>query len=305
MLTRNGEEIEIAVECDGRQKKLGEGEMGVVIDTRAHFGRLVASSAARLEVHCLALLASAAAKSLMKKDYLAEKKALFEARVGFRAKRIIVAFRGKRLEFDVEDALMMQALYSVGSIFVKNSYMMEERFAKGGSVVDAGANLGFFSFLAYCYGAQKIYAFEPVKATYSILENYIRQNKLEGIVTCVNKALGSEDGEAMIRYDSRGDLTAALSGAEGKAMAETVQVVKLDSFLGSEAVAFIKMDTEGYEAEIIQGAKGAIARFKPAMCLSAYHKKGDRESLPALIKGMRADYSMKLVDFGEENLFCE
>jgi len=87
MHTRNGEEIEIIVECEGRRKVLGEHEMGVIIDTKANFGRLVIASAAKLDVRSLALLASAAAKSLMKKDYLAEKKALFEASMGFRANR--------------------------------------------------------------------------------------------------------------------------------------------------------------------------------------------------------------------------
>jgi len=200
---------------------------------------------------------------------------------------------------------MMQALYSVGSIFVKNSYMLEERLVGNGTVVDAGANLGFFSFLAHCYGARKVYAFEPVKATHSMLEEYIRQNKLQGMIVPVNKALGNIDGKATIRYDVGGDLTAALSGADGKEKSEVVEVIRLDSFLKGETIAFIKMDTEGYEAEIIEGAGETIARFKPAMCLSAYHKKGDHEALPALINKIRQDYNMKHVDFGEENLFCE
>ena len=138
MLTRNRDEIAVVLHGEGRQKLLSEEELGIIIDTRSHFPRLLASAARRLDATGFALLIAAAAKSASGRDCLAEKKALFEGRVGFKVSKIRVEYRGKTLEFDAQEKLLMQLLYQIGSIFVKNSYMAGEKLVGGKDVVDAG-----------------------------------------------------------------------------------------------------------------------------------------------------------------------
>ncbi|MEM1671529.1 MAG: FkbM family methyltransferase [Archaeoglobaceae archaeon] len=70
-----------------------------------------------------------------------------------------------------------------------------------------------------------------------------------------------------------------------------------------EKVDFIKIDTEGYEREIIKGAKETIRKFKPKMAISAYHLPDDKEKIPELILSIRDDYRFKLVNKGDEDLF--
>ncbi len=58
---------------------------------------------------------------------------------------------------------------------------------------------------------------------------------------------------------------------------EKIQVVTIDEFLKNvdSRVDMIKLDTEGAEKEIIEGAKYSIAYFKPKLQISVYHKAED------------------------------
>jgi len=65
---------------------------------------------------------------------------------------------------------------------------------------------------------------------------------------------------------------------------------------------FLKIDTEGYEAEILKGAAGTIKKYKPVLALSAYHKPNDKKELPELVNSI-APYDCELL--GGEDLICK
>ena len=57
---------------------------------------------------------------------------------------------------------------------------------------------------------------------------------------------------------------------------------------------FIKMDIEGFEAEAFQGARKSIAKYKPDLAISIYHKPEDFFTLPELIKSICPSYRFYL-----------
>jgi hypothetical protein len=72
-------------------------------------------------------------------------------------------------------------------------------------------------------------------------------------------------------------------------------VVTLDEYCesnGLERVDFIKMDIEGSELAALDGAARTIARFKPRLAISAYHKPDDLWVLAARIRQLRPDYQL-------------
>ena len=59
-------------------------------------------------------------------------------------------------------------------------------------------------------------------------------------------------------------------------------------------VDFIKLDVEGAELDVLKGAATTIARWKPILILSAYHKWDDFWTLRNFVKSIRADYEFAL-----------
>ena len=71
------------------------------------------------------------------------------------------------------------------------------------------------------------------------------------------------------------------------------QFVDLDTYVVQKnlpRVDYIKLDIEGSELDMLHGAAKTIARCKPKMAVSAYHKPEDLWTLATYIKSLRPDY---------------
>jgi FkbM family methyltransferase len=136
---------------------------------------------------------------------------------------------------------------------------------EGMTVLDIGANVGFFSLLiAQRVGKTgRVYAFEPVPSIFARLKENIALNGFENIVP-VQIAISSSSGRAnMAVYHGSSSLFRRVSGEVVE-----VPIERLDDFVegeGIERVDAIKLDVEGAELHVIRGADKTIRRFKPIM----------------------------------------
>jgi FkbM family methyltransferase len=126
--------------------------------------------------------------------------------------------------------------------------------------VDVGANIGLYSYrLAQL--ASHVHAFEPNPACSSLLENYQHKN-----ISLHRVALSSEAGEVELHIPLSSseelDFLASLHEVAGPATRIPVQMQSLDSFELHD-VGFIKIDVEGFERSVIQGARELIAGQRP------------------------------------------
>lgn len=133
-------------------------------------------------------------------------------------------------------------------------------------VVDVGANIGYYTVLL-AKKVKKVYAFEPDKISFEILKKNIEVNKLKNVVA-VNAAVGSREGKLEL-YRSEENLgdhklfkTPLGCAASPLDEGEKIKVIKLDDFI-KEKVDLIKIDTQGWEPEVIEGAKKLIEKDKP------------------------------------------
>jgi FkbM family methyltransferase len=139
------------------------------------------------------------------------------------------------------------------------------------TIFDVGANVGnFTALLLEAFPQGTIHAFEPHPATFAKLS--ARQFPASR-VRRHNVAVGAESGSAILfdraDADTVGSSHASLyesviTGMHGRgAVPLSVNVTTLDALAEQERIAqidFLKIDTEGHELAVLQGARGLLAR---------------------------------------------
>jgi FkbM family methyltransferase len=141
------------------------------------------------------------------------------------------------------------------------------RFARGGVMIDIGANIGTTSIPRLLLGdVQRVYGVEPDPANYACLQRTIADNGLAAQVIVDRVALGSADGEADLLVASRIGRHRLLAAAGTiKPNAIRVPTLRADTWaerLGADLdrVRYVKCDTQGWEAHVLAGAPRLLAR---------------------------------------------
>jgi FkbM family methyltransferase len=133
-------------------------------------------------------------------------------------------------------------------------------YAKG-IVLDVGANIGTHT-LAYAKMAKQVIAFEPVIGLFTMLCTNLALNYIENVLP-LNIAVGQKNGitSVLIPDYSVENNFGACSVSVGN---QQVQMYNIDHYNLSD-VSLIKIDVEGYEQQVLEGAMETIARCKPAL----------------------------------------
>lgn len=122
--------------------------------------------------------------------------------------------------------------------------------------LDVGANVGTYTVLASGVRRATTWAFEPDAATVHDLARNVEINKLDRLVTIHAVALGPHDGEVSFTH-GEGALNRVASA--GDRNAHLVPQRSLDSILDGRSPAKLKLDVEGYEEQVLQGATKTLA----------------------------------------------
>ena len=142
-------------------------------------------------------------------------------------------------------------------------------------VIDAGGNVGFWcTQLAQLAGASSptIYSFEPVPHTMCKLGEAVARLGLEDRIRPVPAALSDGHRLVAISVDPSesgfAQVSARLNERAGKRL-ELALAIPLDHFLEQAAArpSLLKIDVEGGEAEVLQGARHLLERQPPAVLL--------------------------------------
>jgi FkbM family methyltransferase len=168
--------------------------------------------------------------------------------------------------------LFMERQY-FGRYFVQEKRLFQSNCASNRTAVDVGANKGDMSLFLSQYSL-KVHAFEPVPD----MARKLRYRFRDCNVTVYDCAIGASKGQGTLRIPSFGsevyttrssllqDLDAIRVHGEGltKLQEIPVPIATLDDFdLGP--VGFVKIDVEGYELDVLQGAMQTIKTHRPAL----------------------------------------
>jgi len=179
--------------------------------------------------------------------------------------------------------------YTIGGSFSENEVwgkeLIEETFEILKTIdspffIDIGANLGAFTLLALFKSDLKVLAFEPFNKVADILEELIEFNKLKDSVEIQRTALSNYIGEAKLKccYNHSGMSTLGPSFNLLPYIEEEVQVTTLDEFCKTSSITkidFIKIDIEGSELFMLEGAKHTIKKFRPVILIETARKRTD------------------------------
>jgi FkbM family methyltransferase len=121
---------------------------------------------------------------------------------------------------------------------------------RGDLFIDVGANIGTYNVLSASLGAQVI-AIEQADDTFELLKENIELNNFKN-VTLVKAVAVDHEGE--VNFTEGLDSVNHIDPESPK----TVTGITLDSLIGSSTVKGIKIDVEGFELKVLQGATKAL-----------------------------------------------
>jgi len=192
---------------------------------------------------------------------------------------------GVRLFVDLSDHVIGLAIvrghYERGEIAFARSVLKP-----GGVAIDAGAHIGFFTMqMAAAVGpGGRVYAFEPFDANADLLERSIGENQFGERVFFRRAAVGAAPGVAALTFPvetlNSGGAYLLRGGAAPLAgnLTKEVPVVALDALDLRRPVAFIKMDVEGAEPQVVRGAEKILAEDRPIVLAELHPTQLDRAS---------------------------
>lgn len=158
----------------------------------------------------------------------------------------------------------------------RDKYVFMKLLRRADVILDVGGNIGDYCTTFSCIvgNTGHVYTFEPVPPTIQILEDTIRRQKLNN-VTLIPKAVSDASGNIEIHMPGDDHARPAIHVTERESWeaAETVQTfpceaVTLEEFvagLGIPRVNFIKIDVEGAELLVLQGAKKVLYDQSPIL----------------------------------------
>jgi FkbM family methyltransferase len=154
--------------------------------------------------------------------------------------------------------------------------------------VDVGANIGGYAIRAakYC----KVYAFEPLPRNYKILKINEKLNNVK--INSFNIAAGNKNEKVKLYY-TPGNLGLSTIKYVQNYFVE-VEMKPLDEIINEESIDLMKIDVEGAEDLVLEGARNCLKRTKMVIIERS-------ESFPKAYKILKEE-SFKLRKFLDHNV---
>lgn len=161
-----------------------------------------------------------------------------------------------------------RVVFFAGDLDPKLTWLCRRLVRPGDTVLDIGANIGLITMVLSKLVGQSgaVHAFEPNPNLLALLDETLPANKASN-VTLHRCALGAEPAELTLTVPVGNTGAATLARnveLEHVAYVTTVPVRRLvDELSGVGPIRFVKIDVEGFEARVLQGAEPILADAPP------------------------------------------
>lgn len=184
------------------------------------------------------------------------------------------------------DYYMTKALELYGEYCPDEWRALAQLIRPGMTVVEVGANMGTHSVdMARACAPGPFYAFEPQPRIFQVLCANLALNDI-GNAFAYPEGCGETEGVAVVPlmdYGREGNFGGMSLQADG-AVGVKVRIRPLDS-LELPACGLIKIDVEGFETQVLRGARQTIARCRPLLYVEN-DREAQQQELISLISEM-------------------
>jgi FkbM family methyltransferase len=170
---------------------------------------------------------------------------------------------------------------------------LDQHLQPGDVFIDVGAHWGLYALTAATRwpGEVAVLAMEPEPENQRHLQTWIAQNRLAGQVTVVPAAAGAAEGAVTFARNSTMGHAVAEPGAKTPLGSFEARITTIDALLREhpalrERRTFLKIDVEGHEPEVIEGARGLIESGKVEAIVWERGRSYDEEPYRARLSQM-------------------
>jgi len=193
--------------------------------------------------------------------------------------RIPVTVYGQRMVARTLDRFLALWFWKFGVFGAAEATVARRLCREGMSVLDIGANVGFYTLLfARAVGDKgHVWAFEPDPVNFGTLLRNLELNPWRN-VTAVPAAVGTATGKASLYRSSFHCDHRVYPTREGQ-QELTVEMVSIDEFLpAGQRIDLVKMDIQGAEGMALRGMKRTLASNPGMVILMEFWPEGLRET---------------------------
>ena len=169
---------------------------------------------------------------------------------------------------------------------------LESTAPHGGLIIDVGANIGNHSVFFAEFMKSAVLAVEPLPRNVEMLHWMVKENDLRDKIFPIPLAAGPRSGWAALtpletdHADPYGSLAVTKELGDDSISVPVDTVDSMASrFAGEvENISLIKIDVEGYEWGVLDGAEGVIGAFRPHLAIEIAEEAEYKEIHARLIK---------------------
>ncbi len=180
-------------------------------------------------------------------------------------KRTFVKIHGFEMFLDKRDSLGLSL-----TEFEPETVIIFKQFVKpGDTVLNVGANIGYFSLLASKLGAS-VLAFEPEPESFSLLKKNIAHNNSK--ISAFNNAVSDKNQRVKLYLNPDNLAGHSLNQRKENQKYIEVEAVVLDDFIDPDKkIDFVKIDIEGEEYRAFLGMRRILADNPGIKIIAEYH----------------------------------
>jgi FkbM family methyltransferase len=206
---------------------------------------------------------------------------------------------GIRFQLDLRDKIAREIYYYAFS--PRDMRALHKLIGPGQHIFDVGAHIGYFSLLFAKWVGRRgsVNSFEPCPKTRErLLRNSSLNPKLQARVQVHDLGLSDHDGYAsIISPDATNSGCNYIDSGRGD-----IRITTLDHFVESNRISridLIKVDVEGSECALLEGARETMRRFRPRIVIevnASTLRRSGKEPIDLLEQLRAAGYSLYVSD---------
>ena len=143
---------------------------------------------------------------------------------------------------------------------------------KNAIILDIGANIGNHSiYWVVKSDAKRVYSFEPIQDTFKILKKNVEINNLNNKIKIFNIGLSDQKINGSISSYNPKNIggTVVKQNSNGNLLLDKLDNIKIEE----DRADFVKIDVEGHELEVLQGARNTLLKYKPIVFIETFPDK--------------------------------